>query len=74
VKSPAFRNIMSCSQLKINRRFKGACNVHVVEEKAKENISMTQAASQKVTRIYNFEDRTLHNHRSETLRSLRTRH
>jgi hypothetical protein len=69
VKSRAFWNIIPRSPLKINRPFKGTCNLHVVEEKAKENTSMTQVASQKATRIHNLQDRTIHNHLCERLRS-----
>jgi hypothetical protein len=79
IKSSVFWDIRPCSPLKVNRRSRGTCHFHLhvkfllgfsstlrMEATCS---SETSVDSQRTTWRYIPEDRTLHNHRCENLKS-----
>jgi hypothetical protein len=83
MKNSIFWDITPCRPLKVNRRFGGTCYLHPQDRRwAKQDTGMKQVAGmeetycietsvdfRRTTRRYKLQDRTLHNHRCENLKS-----
>jgi hypothetical protein len=67
VKSCIFWDITPCNPLKVNRRFGGTCRLHLQGRRISQ--ARNQSESRWQARSYIPEDRTLHNHRCENLKS-----
>jgi hypothetical protein len=56
---------MSYRPLKVNRRFGGACRLHLQGLRSKQEMSVNKVASKQAS--YIPEDRTIHNHSCENI-------